>query len=94
MVLRDDDRNRHLNLPYIPQLAELYCSQIAGGTERAHELLTALLTEKPDPRSLREGADVAKRLLGDLELSSRLSELALPASNNDFEHGAFETKRT
>ena len=93
MVLRDDDRNRHLNLPYIPQLAELYCSQITGGTELAHELLTTLSTEKPDPRSLREGADVAKRLLGDLALSSLLGDLALSASNNDFEHGASETTR-
>ena len=91
MVLRDDDRNRHLNLPYIPQLAELYCSQIRGGTEPAHDLLSTLSTEKPDPRSLREGADVAKRLLGDLALSSRLSDLASSALNDDVEQGTFET---
>ncbi len=92
MALRDDDRNRHLNLPYIPHLAELYCSQIAGGKKQAHDLLTTLLADKVDARSLREGADVAKRLLGDLELYSRLNEMALSLSYDEFERGSFETQ--
>ena len=50
MALRDDDRNRNLNVPYIPQLAELYCSHIAEGAAEASDLLAILLEEKPDPR--------------------------------------------
>lgn len=91
MALRDDDRNRHLNLPFIPHLAELYCSQIGEGTKQAYDLLTTLLAAKPDARSLREGADVAKRLLGDLELSGRLNDLALSLSYDEFESDFFET---
>ena len=91
MALRDDDRNRNLNLPFIPHLAELYCSQIEDGKKQAYELLTTLLADKPDARSLREGADVAKRLLGDLELSSRLNDLALSLSYDEFERDSFET---
>lgn len=90
MALRDDYRNRHLNLPYIPQLAELYFSQITGGREQAYDLLTTLLTEKPDVRSLREGADVAKRLLKDSELFSRLNDLALSLSYDEFERDSYE----
>ena len=93
MALRDDDRNRSLNVPYIPQLAELYCSHIAEGTEEASDLLAILLEEKPDPRSLREGADVAQRLLGDSETSSHLNDLALSMSNDDAEGGSIETLR-
>ena len=93
MALRDDDRNRNLNVPYIPQLAELYCSHIAEGTEEASDLLAILLEEKPDPRSLREGADVAERLLGDSETSSHLNDLALSLSNDDAEGGSIETLR-
>lgn len=89
-ALRDDDRNRHLNLPFIPHLAELYCSQIEDGKKQAYDLLTTLLADKPDARSLREGADVAKRLLGDLELSSRLNDLALSLSYDEFERDSFE----
>lgn len=91
MALRDDDRNRHLNLPFIPHLAELYCSQIGDGKKQAYDLLTTLLADKPDARSLREGADVAKRLLGDLELSGRLNDLALSLSYDEFERDSFET---
>lgn len=91
MALRDDDRNRHLNLPFIPHLAELYCSKIVDGKKQAYELLATLLADKPDARSLREGADVAKRLLGDLELSSRLNDLALSLSYDEFERDSFET---
>ena len=94
MVLRDDDRNRYLNLPYIPQLAELFCSQITDGKERAYDLLTTLLSDKPDVRSLREGADVAKRLLGDSELSSQLSEVALTLSYDEFERNSFGAPET
>ena len=76
MTLRDDERNRHLNSPYIPQLAELYCSKITDGASKANELLNALLEDKPDARSLREGAEIAKRLLNNPELSGELSDTA------------------
>lgn len=92
MALRDDDRNRHLNLPFIPHLAELYCSQIPDGKKQAYDVLTTLLADKPDARSLREGADVAKRLLGDLELSSQLNDFALSLSYDEFERDSFDTR--
>lgn len=89
MALRDDDRNRRLNSPYIPQLAELYCSKITDGTKQANELLNTLLEDKPDARSLREGADIAKRLLNDPELSVELSDIALTISYDEFESSSF-----
>ena len=85
MALRDDYRNRHLNSPYIPQLAELYCSKITDGTKQANELLNTLLEEKPDARSLREGAEIAKRLLNAPELSAALSDAALAMSYDEVE---------
>jgi hypothetical protein len=91
MALRDDDRNRHLNAPYIPQLAELYCSKITDGKKQANELLNTLLEVKPDARSLREGADIAKRLLNDPDLSAELSDVALTMSYDEFESGSFST---
>lgn len=89
MALRDDERNRHLNSPYIPQLAELYCSMITDGRIQAKELLNTLLEDKPDPRTLREGADIAKRLLNDPELSAELSDTALTMTYDEFESGSF-----
>ena len=89
MALRDDYRNRHLNLPYIPQLAELYCSKIADGNKQAIELLNTLLEDKPDARSLLEGAEIAKRLLNDPALSAALSDTALTMGYDEFESRSF-----
>ena len=89
LVLRDDDRNRHLNSPYIPQLAELYCSKITDGAKHANGLLNTLLEDKPDVRSLREGAEIAKRFLNDAELSAQLSDAALAMTYDEFENSSF-----
>jgi hypothetical protein len=48
-----------------------------------------LLEDKPDARSLREGADIAKRLLNDPELSVELSDIALTISYDEFESSSF-----
>ena len=84
-ALREDFRNSSVNIPYIPQLAELYLSKIPALSEIAKELLDQLLREQPDARSLREGADVVKRLLRDPELERRFNELALELSYDAFE---------
>ena len=84
-ALREDFRNSSVNIPYIPQLAELYLAKIPTLSEIAKELLDQLLREAPDARSLREGADVAQRLLGDSELERRFNELALELSYDELE---------
>ena len=84
-ALREDFRNSSVNIPFIPQLAELYLSKLPTLSETAKELLDQLLREAPDARSLREGADVAQRLLGDSELERRFNELALELSYDAFE---------
>ena len=84
-ALREDLRNSSVNIPFIPQLAELYLVKIPALSEVAQELLDQLLREQPDARSWREGADVAQRLLRDSELERRFNELALELSYDAFE---------
>lgn len=77
VAMRNDDRNSHLNLRLIPELAQLCCSRATGGNELAFELLNDLIVAEPDPRTLREAAEIATRYLHDLELARNLNETAL-----------------
>ena len=40
-------------------------------------------------RSLREGAEIAKRFLNDAELSAQLSDAALAMTYDEFENSSF-----
>lgn len=92
-ALREDFRNSSVNIPYIPQLAELYLAKVPALSEIAKELLDQLLREAPDARSLREGADIAQRLLRDAELERRFNELALELSCDAFESETLARKK-
>lgn len=80
LALKDDYRNRNLNAKFIPQLAELCLFKVEDGNQHAYSLLRQLLEDRPDARTLREGADLAL-LLENPDLNRELNECATGLAN-------------
>ena len=81
LALQDDYRNRLLNTQFIPQLAELCLLKVEGGKQHADSLLRQLLEDRPDARTLREGADLALQLENP-DLNRELRERAMALLND------------
>ena len=84
LALQDDYRNRRLNAQFIPQLAELCLLKVEDGKHHAESLLRQLLEDRPDTRTLREGADLALQLVNP-DLNRELRNCAIDLASDFLE---------